>query len=166
MNCYWCGTELIIGGDIDIEDGMAFVRMWSWYQQTYGEIIQDTVMVGRPLEMIQNDNDLLIILDKQVHAGQIQFSYEIGESPFQFGPRENKNGELFITNQDTEKGYSILEFARTAEGVKDTISLKMKNKIQDFAIFYKLVEMINKLVYLFYFFRKHVIYLMLSFFLH
>ena len=22
MNCYWCGTELIIGGDIDIEDGM------------------------------------------------------------------------------------------------------------------------------------------------
>ena len=76
----------------NIEDGMAFVRMWSWYQQTYGEIIQDTVMVGRPLEMIQNDNDLLIILDKQVHAGQIQFSYEIGESPFQFGPRENKYG--------------------------------------------------------------------------
>ena len=22
MNCYWCKTELIIGGDIDIEDGM------------------------------------------------------------------------------------------------------------------------------------------------
>ena len=22
MNCYWCNTELIIGGDIDIEDGM------------------------------------------------------------------------------------------------------------------------------------------------
>ena len=22
MICYWCGTELIIGGDIDIEDGM------------------------------------------------------------------------------------------------------------------------------------------------
>ena len=22
MNCYWCDTELIIGGDIDIEDGM------------------------------------------------------------------------------------------------------------------------------------------------
>ena len=22
MNCYWCNAELIIGGDIDIEDGM------------------------------------------------------------------------------------------------------------------------------------------------
>ena len=22
MNCYWCDAELIIGGDIDIEDGM------------------------------------------------------------------------------------------------------------------------------------------------
>ena len=22
MKCYWCDTELIIGGDIDIEDGM------------------------------------------------------------------------------------------------------------------------------------------------
>jgi hypothetical protein len=104
-------------------------------------------MVGRPLEMIQNDNDLLIILDKQVHAGQIQFSYEIGESPFQFGHRENKNGELFITNQDPEKGYSILEFARTGEVVKDTISLKMKNEIQDIAIFYKLVDGNNAVVY-------------------
>jgi len=131
----------------DIEDGMAFVRMWSWYQKTYGEIIQDTVMVGRPLEIIQNDNDLLIILDKQVHAGQIQFSYEIGESPIQFGHRQNKNGELFITNQDPEKGYSILEFARTGEVVKDTISLKMKNEIQDIAIFYKLVDGNNAVVY-------------------
>ena len=131
----------------DIEDGMAFVRMWSWYQKTYGEIIQDTVMVGRPLEMIQNDNDLLIILDKQVHAGQIQFSYEIGESPIQFGHRQNKNGELFITNQDPEKGYSILEFARTGEVAKDTISLKMKNEIQNIAIFYKLVDGNNAVVY-------------------
>ena len=131
----------------DIEDGMAFVRMWSWYQKTYGEIIQDTVMVGRPLEIIQNDNDLLIILDKQVHAGQIQFSYEIGESPIQFGHRQNKNGELFITNQDPEKGYSILEFARTGEVVKDTILLKIENEIQDIAIFYKLVDRNKTVVY-------------------
>jgi len=131
----------------NIEDGMAFVRMWSWYQQTYGEIIQDTVMVGRPLEMIQNDNDLLIILDKQVHAGQIQFSYEIGESPFQFGHRENKNGELFITNQNPENGYSILEFARTEEVAEDTILLKMKNEIQDIVIFYKFVDGNNTIVY-------------------
>ena len=131
----------------DIEDGMAFVRMWSWYQKTYGEIIQDTVMVGRPLEMIQNDNDLLIILDEQVYAGQIQFSYEIGESPIQFGHRQNKNGELFITNQDPGKGYSILEFARTGEVVKDTISLKIENEIQDIAIFYKLVDRNKAVVY-------------------
>lgn len=23
MNCYWCNTELIVGGDIDIDESMA-----------------------------------------------------------------------------------------------------------------------------------------------
>ena len=130
----------------DIEDGMAFVRMWSWYQKTYGEITKDTAAVGRPLEMIQNDNDLWIILDKHIHTGQIQFSYEIGESPIQFDPRQNKSGELFITNQNPEKGFSILEFARTGEVVEDTFSLKLGNGIQDIGIYYKLIDGTKKIV--------------------
>jgi len=40
-----------------------------------------------------------------------------------------------------------LEFARTGEVVKDTISLKMKNEIQDIAIFYKLVDGNKAVVY-------------------
>ena len=130
----------------DIEDGMAFVRMWSWYQKTYGEITKDTAAVGRPLEMIQNDNDLWIILDKHIHAGQIQFSYEIGESPIQFDHRQNKSGELFITNQNPEKGFSILEFARTGEVVEDTFSMKLENGIQDIGIYYKLIDGTKKIV--------------------
>ena len=102
--------------------------------------------MGRPLEMIQNDNDLWIILDKHIHAGQIQFSYEIGESPIQFDHRQNKSGELFITNQNPEKGFSILEFARTGEVVEDTFSLKLENGIQDIGIYYKLIDGTKKIV--------------------
>mgnify|MGYP003322987402 CR=1 FL=1 len=44
----------------DIEDGMAFVQMWSWYQKEYGEIIEDSIQVGRPLIMNQNNEEYTI----------------------------------------------------------------------------------------------------------
>ena len=29
-------------------NGMAFVQIWSWYQKEYGQIVEDTVMIGKP----------------------------------------------------------------------------------------------------------------------
>ena len=61
----------------DIEDGMAFVRMWSWYQQTFGDIIEETSLIGQPLSFLLEGDNLNILLSDTITAGQIQFSYEI-----------------------------------------------------------------------------------------
>ena len=56
----------------DIEDGMAFVQIWSWYQEEYGQIIEDTVMIGRPLEFTKSEDELYLFIDDSITSGQIQ----------------------------------------------------------------------------------------------
>ena len=56
----------------DIEDGMAFIQMWSWYQETYGEIVEDTVQLGRKLEINKHEDLYTIFLGDSVVAGKIQ----------------------------------------------------------------------------------------------
>ena len=58
----------------DIEDGMAFVQIWSWYQKEYGQIIEDTVLIGKPLNIAKFENELFIFIEDSIASGQIQFS--------------------------------------------------------------------------------------------
>ena len=124
----------------DIEDGMAFVRMWSWYQKTYGTIREETEAVGRPLELIQNNDNLFIVLNEDVSGGQFSFSYDIGENPIQFNHRQNKEHEYFLTNHSPELGYSIMEFARSGELAADTISINLNAELKDISLFYQLIN--------------------------
>ena len=124
----------------DIEDGMAFVRMWSWYQKKFGEITKDTVAVGRPLNMVQRDENLYIMIDDSIAAGQIQFAYEPGDSPIQFGKMTYGESRITLTNHRPEKGYSILEFARSNVGIKDTFLIKLKSEIKEIGIYYQLMN--------------------------
>ena len=106
----------------DIEDGMAFMRMWSWYQNTYGEIIEEIEEVGAPLQLISNGNELLILIENQISAGQIQFSYEKTETPpVSFLKRKTKEKELFLNMHSNLKGFSTLDFARLGKNEMDTI---------------------------------------------
>ena len=130
----------------DIEDGMAFIRMWSWYQKNYGEIIRDTIQVGRPLDMIQKNNEILVILDKSIHAGQIQFSYKIGNLAIEFNQKQNQDEELFISTHVPEKGFSLLEFARMTEDKNDTISFMVDLKVKNLNLYYNLVNSNNSIV--------------------
>ena len=124
----------------DIEDGMAFVRMWSWYQKTYGTIREETEAVGRPLELIQNNDNLFIVLNEDVSGGQFSFSYDIGENPIQFNHRQNKEHEYFLTNHSPELGYSIMEFARSGELAADTISIILNAELKDISLLYQLIN--------------------------
>jgi len=110
----------------NIDDGMAFFRMWSWYQQTFGEITEDTSLTGRPLSFLFDGNNLSILLSDTITAGQIQFSYKMGHSPIDFINQVNKNGEFFMNRHFPEKGYSICEFARAGELQEDTIKVNIK----------------------------------------
>ena len=110
----------------DIEDGMAFMQMWSWYQKEFGEIDTETIQVGPPLDIFGNDNNIYIVIDDSIASGQLQLAYDIGTTPVQFSQRLAREKELFINSHFPEKGFSILEFARTGQIIKDTLKLTLE----------------------------------------
>ena len=110
----------------DIEDGMAFMQMRSWYQKEFGEIDTETTQVGPPLDIFGNDNNIYIAIDDSIASGQLQLAYDIGTTPVQFSQRLAKEKELFINSHFPEKGFSILEFARTGQIIKDTLKLTLE----------------------------------------
>jgi len=119
----------------DIEDGMAFVKIWSWYQKTYGEIQEDTVQVGRPLDITQDGTEFSIIIDDSIKAGQLQLIYNKGMQPIEFHPRISKEREMFLSNHFSDKGYSVLEFARTGFLNQDTLKFSI-NQSSIIQLFY------------------------------
>jgi hypothetical protein len=129
----------------DIEDGMSFVRMWSWYQNTFGEINQDTVQAGRHLEMINDQGQLLIIIGDSITSGQISFSYDPGISPVKFSTRPSKKNEIFINENFPGKGFSILEFARSENFNTDTLNVII-DKTSQFTLSYSLSNSERRIV--------------------
>ena len=117
----------VLDSKFDIEDGMAFVQMWSWYQKEYGEIIEDSIQVGRHLNMNQNNEKYTIMIDSSVVKGQLKFSYQDNTEPIEFFDFPNKNNSMFIKSHIPSKGFSILEFARPGILNNDSISIKIRN---------------------------------------
>jgi len=120
----------------DIEDGMAFVQIWSWYQKEYGEIIEDTELVGKPLEVSQLGDELLLFINDSITSGQIHFNFDAGESPLSFSQLSNYDGAMYLSYQHEDKGYSILEFARTEILENDTIRIALDKEELDLGIQY------------------------------
>ena len=111
----------------DIEDGMVFMQMWSWFQANYGEIIDDTELVGRPLNLIYQGNKILFILDESSLSGQFQFSYRPGSSPVILNHRVSTPDRFFIKSHHTEKGFSSLAFSRS-QSVENDRTRKEKGR--------------------------------------
>lgn len=131
--------------EFDIEDGMAFIRMWSWFQQKYGEIVEDTSEVGRPLEFIQTDNDFSIILDDSAASGQIQLSYTPGTNPLLLDKLEQSLSNFYLTYQHIEKGITTIEFTRTPFSRRDTIDIHLI-ELTDLTVQYEIVNYNQKIV--------------------
>ena len=109
-----------------IDDGMAFVQMWTWYQETFGEIVDDSSQVGRVLNVRQSGDDLFIIINDKISSGRVQFSYEPGMLPLNFYNRSSKQTEMYVNAHFPDKGYSILDFARTGILNHDTIEIELE----------------------------------------
>jgi hypothetical protein len=125
----------------DIEDGMAFMKMWSWYQETYGEIVNEAQQVGLPLQIFFYEDTLIIVIEESISAGQFQFKYaNLEEPPLTFENKKSNEGSLFLDSHSSKKGFSIMEFARENIDLKtDTIKIlyDKKNKIN---LFYELAS--------------------------
>ena len=119
----------------DIEDGMAFVGMWSWYQKTFGEIDKDTLLVGNALNFFERKHNIYIIISDSTNRGMIQVVYEPGTSPISFKSTGFEEKNLMLSNHSQEKGFSILEFARSGSLTKDTIIIE-KDQFNEATLFY------------------------------
>ena len=103
----------------DIEDGMAFVQIWSWYQKEYGQIVEDS-NDRKTSKYAQLGNELSIFIEDSIALGQIQFINNHTDSRLRFSTK-SYDGAMYLSHQNPEKGYSILEFARPKSMAKDTI---------------------------------------------
>ena len=130
--------------EFNIEDGMAFIQMWSWYQKEFGEIIQDSTQVGRILNTKTNKNNYIVYIDSNVVAGQLTFIYNSGIKPLHFLSYPQKNDNLFLEFHKSIEGFSKIEFARHNHQKKDSILFDL-NQHSYVKIFYNL-ESSTKLI--------------------
>lgn len=125
----------------DIEDGMAFMKMWSWYQKEYGEILDNIEQLGETLNIYTDKNNLIIVLGESISTGQFQFNYAISQlPPITFQNKSSDKDNLFLNSHLSDRGFSIVEFARDNSDVRsDTIKISYdkKNKLN---LFYTLAN--------------------------
>ena len=107
----------------NIEDGMAFVQIWSWFQSNFGEIVDDSASFGSIVNIVQSNKFLSIPINDSTLCGQIQFVYDSGRTPPTFQLPANKTNELYLNSHFSQKGYSIIEFARSGLLMNDTIKI-------------------------------------------
>ena len=114
----------------NIEDGMAFVQIWSWFQSNFGEIVDDSASFGSLVNIVQSNKFLSIPINDSTLCGQIQFVYDSGRTPPTFQLPANKTNELYLNSHFSQKGYSIIEFARSGLLMNDTIKIDIGSKSQ------------------------------------
>ena len=120
---------------------MAFMKMWSWYQKTYGEITDVIEQIGEPLRILFGKDDLIIIINDNIMTGQFQFNYTVSNiPPITFQNKSMNENNLFLNSHSSDKGFSVIEFARNLDfNEPDTIKVSY-NKKNDLKMFYNLAD--------------------------
>ena len=111
----------------DINDGMAFVQTWSWYQNTFGQIVDDTSMSGGAVNIFQANEYIYIPLSDSILCGQIQIGSKKQSNSPSIELINSRGSDLHLTSYFPERGYFIMEFARSGLLVKDTILINISS---------------------------------------
>ena len=114
----------------NIDDGMAFVQIWSWYQSTFGEIIDDTSYSESIMNIFQSNGSIYIPLSDSILCGQVQLVYQNEVISPRFQLPSSEENELYLSSYFPEKGYSIMEFARSGLLDQDTIKVDIGSLTQ------------------------------------
>ena len=121
----------------DINDGMAFTQTWSWYQDTFGKIVEDTSTYGSTINVFQSNGHIYIPLSDSIFCGQIQLRSKKQSNAPRIELINSRNSDLHLASYFPERGYSIMEFARSGLLVKDTIVIDISS-LNEGKIFYSL----------------------------
>ena len=70
-------------------------------------------MIGRPLEFTKSGNELYLFIDDSITSGQIQVRDNKSNIAVKFLTVSEQKGSMFLNYQNIDKGFSIMEFARS-----------------------------------------------------
>jgi len=128
----------------DLDDGMTFIRMWSWFIDKFGFEPLDIMDVGTPMDW----HDFIEEIPTEAISGQLYVKYDPGKGSVDlehtsFGPQ---NFTLF--NNSNEKGEILLEFGLVdPDNVNRTISINASvNAPSDALIKYKFFDKNQKII--------------------
>ena len=121
----------------DMNDGMAFVQTWSWYQNTFGAMSEDTSTSESMMSIFQSSGYVYIPLSDSVLCGQIQVRYKNEINFLSIELLNAQESDLHLTSYLPEKGYAIMEFARSEPLAQDTIAVNISS-LDEGKLFYAL----------------------------
>jgi len=124
----------------NIDDGMAFMQMWAWYQKTYGEILNEGEGIGRPLNMFQSHNKLYVILDEHIQSGHFQIQTDRNNNQQGVIHFKGLDNQMAFSNHNIENGISSLVFANLNTFQSDTLCIQLNSKIKEYKLFYTFAD--------------------------
>ncbi|MEC8838549.1 MAG: T9SS type A sorting domain-containing protein, partial [Candidatus Neomarinimicrobiota bacterium] len=104
----------------DLDDGMTFIRMWSWFIDKFGFEPLDVMDVGTPMDW----HDFIEEISTEAISGQLYVKYDPGKGSVDlehtsFGPQN-----LTLLKNSNEKGEILLEFGLVEpDDINRTISI-------------------------------------------
>lgn len=120
----------------DLDDGMAFMQMWSWYQKTYGEILPEGEGLGRPIQMNQSENMLYILPDQTVFSGQIDLYLDQNMHSYSPPHFTSLPHQFSLSSHQIDKQFSSFVFAKKDESIQDTIKISLPDRWPHFGLSY------------------------------
>ena len=128
----------------DLDDGMTFIRMWSWSIEKFGFEPLNVMNIGSPMDW----NDFIEDIPKEAISGQIYVKYDplkgnVNLHHTSFGPQN-----LALLKNSNENGEILLEFGMLEP---DDINRKIKinaivNAPSDATLIYKFYDKRQKII--------------------
>ena len=122
----------------DLDDGMTFIRMWSWSINEFGYEPLDVLHIGSPLDW----NDFIEEIPREAISGQLYVKYDpekgnVNLNHTSFGPQN-----LTLLKNSNEKGEILLEFGMLKpDDIKRIIKINASvNEPTDATVIYKFFD--------------------------
>jgi len=128
----------------DLDDGMTFIRMWSWSINEFGYEPLDVLHIGSPLDW----NDFIEEVPREAISGQLYVKYDpekgnVNLNHTSFGPQN-----LTLLKNSNEKGEILLEFGMLKpDNIKRIIKINASvDEPTDATVIYKFFDTSQKVI--------------------
>jgi len=115
-----------LDANYDLDDGMTFIRMWSWSLERWGLEPLVSPNIGTPI----NWDKLLIDVPTEAIAGQVYLRYDPNQGKVDLQPSAFGNNNFTLKKELVDHGEVLLEFG-LVEPNDDTKLISIKSEINE-----------------------------------